>query len=107
MLKIKTDVYLSKFALSIIDDIHANTQETADKLADHMCVSQFDMTQFGYVKVGEAVCQVTIFPKPDVLKNHVAAFDAEIDKIRAEFQSKIKVLEEAKRNLLSITYEVN
>ena len=107
MLKIKTNIYLSKFALSLIDDIHANTAEAAEKIGEHMIVAQSDMTPFGYVKVGDTVCQVTIFPKPDVLKNHVAAFDAEIDKVRAEFQSKINILEEAKRNLLSINYEVN
>lgn len=95
---LKLNAYITDYALRTLsrDDL------TAEKLAHHIILSQFDMTEYGNVKVGEVEVDFEVLPEDQIVGNAIIALRAKAAGIRAKATAEATAIEGRVQQLLSI-----
>lgn len=74
------------------------------KALNSIAVSQHDMTDCGWTRVGKATVTVELLSQDAMVEAKVDALQAELQTARAEFSVKESRIQEQIQNLLAITY---
>lgn len=76
-----------------------------DDSINHLTYYDRDMSQSGWVKVGEAIITVDLIDVNDLVDNQINSLEAEIKEVEGRAYAKVTELKSRIQNLKAITYQ--